>query len=414
MNSAPDSGKSNFFLILTLGALTALSPFSIDMYLPAFPQIAEDLGTTTAKVSLSLSSYFIGLSLGQLVYGPLLDRFGRKPPLYVGLIIYILASLGCMSVQSNESLILLRVAQALGGCAASVATMSMIRDLFSVREGAKVFSLLILVLGVSPLLAPTVGGLVTKVYGWHSVFMILAAIGTLLLLTVKFYLPESHKADPTVSLRPGPIFKNFIEILKEPQFYTYVFTGAVAFSGLFVYLAGSPIIFMEVFQVSGQVYSWIFAGISVGFIGMSQVNVILLRKHKNSDILRRALIVQTMIGLSLAGGTYLGLYGLPIVVGHLFLFLACFGLINPNAASMALAPFAKNAGSAAALMGFLQMGVGAAASMGVGVLGIQQIWPIALILFGTTFAAFMILIFGGRHIHHPTGEDSEGSQSIVH
>lgn len=406
MNSSSIQKQSHFFLILILGSLTALSPFSIDMYLPAFPEMAEALGTTTAKVSLSLSSYFIGLSLGQLVYGPLLDRFGRKPPVYVGLLLYIVASVACATVNTNESLIAYRLLQALGGCAASVATMAMIRDLFSVREGAKVFSLLILVLGVSPLLAPTIGGWVAHAYGWQPIFLILAVIGLILLLAVKFYLPESHQPDPSVSLRPGPIFKNFLEILKEPQFYTYVFTGAIAFSGLFVYLAGSPIIFMEVFQVSGQVYSWLFAGISIGFIGMSQVNVILLRKYRNSQILKTALIVQTLIGLSLIGGTFFQVYGLPIVVGHLFLFLACFGLINPNAASMAMAPFAKNAGSAAALMGFLQMGVGAMASMGVGVLGIREIWPIALILFGTTFTALLILIFGSRNIHHSTGEDS--------
>ncbi|SMD00591.1 Bcr/CflA family efflux MFS transporter [Pedobacter nyackensis] len=169
--------KKYYSLILILGSLTALGPFSIDMYLPGFPAIAADLRTNTSMVALSLSSFFIGISAGQLLYGPLLDRFGRKKPLYIGLLVYILASAGCAFATSIDALIILRFIQALGSCAATVAAVAMVRDLFPVKENAKVFALLMLVLGVSPMIAPTLGGYVTVALGWHSIFLILLGLG---------------------------------------------------------------------------------------------------------------------------------------------------------------------------------------------------------------------------------------------
>lgn len=223
------STKTYFLLILLLGSLTALEPFSIDMYLPGFPAIARDLHTTAAKVSLSLSGYFIGISLGQLLYGPLLDRFGRKPPLYVGLIVYILASAGCAAASSIEGLIIMRVIQAIGSCAAAVASVAMVRDLFPVKDNAKVFSLLLLVVGASPMIAPTVGGYVTAAWGWQAVFLILLGMGVTILVATALWLPASYAPDRSISLKPRPILTNFGQVLREPQFYTYALTGAIAF-----------------------------------------------------------------------------------------------------------------------------------------------------------------------------------------
>ena len=175
------SKQQYFFLILILGSLSALGPFSIDMYLPGFPAIAQDLNTTAARVTLSLSSFFIGISAGQLLYGPLLDRFGRKKPLYVGLLVYVLASLGCAAIHTINGLIVLRLVQAVGSCAAGVAAMAMVRDLFPVKDSAKVFALIMLVIGLSPMIAPTAGGYVTTAFGWQAVFVVLAAMGALLL-----------------------------------------------------------------------------------------------------------------------------------------------------------------------------------------------------------------------------------------
>jgi DHA1 family bicyclomycin/chloramphenicol resistance-like MFS transporter len=390
--------KNNFYLILILGSLTALSPFSIDMYLAAFPLMAKFFNTDVAQVSLTLSSYFIGLASGQLFYGPLMDRFGRKKPLFVGLMIYILASVGCAFSQTVESLIVLRFIQAVGGCAASVGAFAMVRDLFEPRESAKVFSLLILILGVSPLLAPTIGGYLAIYFGWTSVFVVLAVGSTTLLAVVMRFLPESHQADKSHVLRPLPILKNYFSILREARFYTYAFAGALGFSGLFVYLAASPTIFMEIFKVSEQVYGWIFALIAMGLVGMSQLNVVLLKKFKNEQILLGALSVLAITSLVFFICAYNGWYNVYSVVATMFIFLSCLGLSNPNSSALAMAPFGAKAGSAAAMLGFLQMGIGASASVFVGIMKAQQLFPLAGIFVVTSFLALTVYIFGSKKI----------------
>jgi DHA1 family bicyclomycin/chloramphenicol resistance-like MFS transporter len=381
-------------LILILGSLTALGPFSIDMYLPGFAGIAKDLNTSVANVSLTLSSYFIGISAGQLLYGPLLDRFGRKKPLFWGLLVYILASLGCAFVTDIDVFIGLRFIQAVGSCAAAVASVSMVRDLFPVKDIPKVFSLLMLVVGLSPMLAPTIGGYITEDYGWHTVFFILMFMGIIILLASQMFLPNSYEPNLTISLKPKPIITNFISIIKVPQFYTYAFSGAIAFSGLFTYVAASPILFMDIFKVDPKSYGWIFAFMSLSFIGASQLNSLLLRKFSSEKMIFGALLSQSIIAvvfLVLTMNDMLGLYG---TIAMLFLFLACLGISNPNTAGLTLAPFSRNAGSASALMGAIQLGFGAFASFLVGVFVKDSMTPIVVIIAVTTIAAFIVLNIG--------------------
>ena len=205
----PRSSRSNLLIILILGALSTVSPFSIDMYLPAFPQIAHDLGTTPAQISLSVSGYFIGLALGQLFYGPLLDRLGRKRPLYAGLSLFTVASFGCIAVRSPELFIAFRLLQALGGCVAQVGAIAMVRDFFPARESAKILSLLMLVLSVSPLFAPSIGSLIATTIGWPWIFVILAAFAVFLIIVIGSLLPEGHRPDPEISLLPRAILEGF-------------------------------------------------------------------------------------------------------------------------------------------------------------------------------------------------------------
>ncbi len=411
---APNSLKiPKPLLIFILGTLTALSPFSIDMYLSAFPDIARGLNTTVAKVSLSLSSYFVGLALGQLFYGPLLDRFGRKRPLYAGISIYILASVGCLMSHSIEALIAFRLIQALGGCVAGVASMTMVRDLFTTKESAKVFSLLILILGASPLLAPTIGGYIATAFGWPAVFIALIVGAALLLTAVFFILPETRGSDTSITLKLGPILKVYATILREPQFYAYSLSGAVAFSGLFVYVAGSPIIFMEIFKVTPQVYGWIFAGLSVGFIGASQFNIICLKRFRNDQILRAALTVQATAGVLFLAGTLTGGLSFVSTLILLFFILGSIGFANPNAAALALAPFKKNGGSAAALLGFLQMSLGATASIGVGIIGSETVLPTAAILAASGTLGLVVLTIGTRKIVVKVNT-TEGDPFVAH
>jgi len=385
-----------FYLILILGMLTAIGPFSIDMYLPAFPDIAKSLNTSIAQVMLSLSSFFIGISIGQFVYGPLLERFGRKKPLYLGLCIYLLATIGCAMATSADSLIAFRFLQALGGCAGMVTARAIVRDLFEVKQNAKIFSTLMLVVAVSPIIAPTLGGYVTAVLGWRYIFVMLIVLVLIIIAGVYFLLPESKQPNPAFSLRPAAIVNNFLEIVKQPQFYTYAVTGAVAYGGLCAYISGSPNVFMEIFHVNEKQYGWIFAVIAIGIISASQVNNLALRKTSSEQIIKIALCCQTVIGLAFILITFLGLNNVYNTILLMFLFLSCQGFIFPNASALTLASFGHNAGSASALMGGIQMSVGAGASAIVSVLQNRTAWPMAGVMASCSILALSIFILGRK------------------
>ncbi|HEY0175358.1 MAG TPA: multidrug effflux MFS transporter, partial [Pedobacter sp.] len=358
--------------------------------------------------------FFIGISAGQLLYGPLLDRFGRKKPLYIGLIVYILASVGCAYANSIDALIVWRCVQAIGSCAAAVASVAMVRDLFPVQENAKVFALLMLVVGVSPMVAPTVGGYVTTAFGWHSVFLVLMLLGVMNLLASIFGLPDSYQPDHTLSLKPKPIIKNFIVVLREPQFYTYAFTGAVAFSGLFAYVAGSPLLFMDIFAVKEETYGWIFAFLSIGLIGASNLNTVVLRKYSSEQVIFAALICQAIIGIVFVVGSMNGWFGLPATIFLLFIYLACLGFANPNTSALSLAPFSKNAGSASAMMGAVQMGLGTLASIGVSLFDTRSSLPMVAIMASTSIIALAILFFGRKNIKEKVTADKDNPGAVFH
>jgi DHA1 family bicyclomycin/chloramphenicol resistance-like MFS transporter len=391
--------QSRIVLIILLGLLSAIGPFSIDMYLPGFPAIARDLHTTVDAVSYSLSSFFIGICVGQLVCGPLLDRYGRKMPLIIGLLIYIVATIGCALSSSIEMLIVFRLFQALGGCVGMVAPRAIVRDVFPLDENAKIFSLLILVLGVSPILAPTVGSYVIATFGWNAVFMVLTVITAVILLAV-FKMRESKQPDPTFSLKAGPILSSFIFVMKEPQFFTYALAGGVSSAGLFAYLSGSPFVFMNFFGVSEQQYGGIFAFIAGGLIASSQLNNLLLRKFSSEQLMKNVLIIQCAIGAVLLVGSSFNVLGLYGTVFLIFLFLSCQGFCFPNSAALSMAPFTREAGSASALMGALQMGLGSLASTAIGLLTPRTPMPMTAVMSVCTLLGLIILFIGKKRIQH--------------
>lgn len=383
-----------FFLIVLLGALTTISPFSIDMYLPAFEQIAKDFGTTPARVSLSLSSYFIGLAAGQLLYGPLLDRFGRKRPLYFGLTVYVLASIGCMQSTTVEMLMIFRLLQAMGGCVALVAARAMVRDFFPVEESVRIFSYLVLMIGLSPLLAPTVGGFVTAHLGWQWIFIILSIIAIIILSACAFFLPEGREPDPTISLGFKPVIRTFIDVIRQPQFRVYTLAGAFAFAALFVYVGGSPLIFLDIFRVQPQQYGMIFALLSVGFIGASQLNVPISRRFRSARVFRFALTGQVITALIFLLGSWLHWFGLVGTIAMFFLTLFFVGMMNPNSMALALAPFDRNLGTASALIGSIQIGIAALVTSLVGAVNAHESFQIIAILACSGIVAYLIMIVG--------------------
>jgi len=395
------SRNANLLIILILGALSTVSPFSIDMYLPAFPQIAHDLNTSQAEISLSVSGYFVGLACGQLFYGPLLDRFGRKPPLYAGLSLFVLASVGCATARSPEVFIAFRLLQAIGGCGAGVGALAMVRDFFPVEESAKIISLLILVISVSPLFAPSLGSLITSSFGWPWIFAVLGGYALILVAVLALALPEGHKPDPGISLRPKAIVSEFVKIIALLQFRTYAIAGAFSFAGLFVYVTGAPIIFIGVYHLDQKTFGLVFAGLACAFIGGSQFNIWLLKRHQDQKIFRTALICQTIVVIVLLAGAWLDWYGLASNIVLLFLYLPFCGMAYPNAAAIALAPFSRNVGSASALLGFLQMAVGAFASTGVGLLHASSSLPIYAVM-----AVFAVIGLGILSISHARVQNS--------
>ena len=393
------SRRQQFFIILILGTISTISPFSIDMYLPGFPAIAKDLRTSISQVQLSLTAYLVGISVGQLLYGPLLDRFGRKRPLYAGLAVYMLASVGCALSTSIETLILMRLLQALGGCVGMVAAQALVRDLFPVDKIAQVFSLLTLVVAISPMIAPTIGGYATVAFGWHSIFIILAIITALILVGIVYMLPNGRTADASLSLRPQAVLSNFYTVLKQPQFLTYAVTGGIAASAPFAYIAGSPDVFMTIYKVSEQEYGWIFAFLAVAILAPNQLNHLLLKRFTSEQIVFATLVYQSVVGVFLVLGTWAGWYGQYGLILMLFAFLCGQGLVAPNASALSLAPFTRHAGSAAALMGSFRMGFGALISGAVSVLHNNTAIPMVCMMQFCVVSGLLILLIGQRVIH---------------
>ncbi|WP_242916979.1 Bcr/CflA family multidrug efflux MFS transporter [Pontibacter liquoris] len=407
------SRKQHFLVILILGALATISPFSIDMYLPGFPAIARDLQTTIAQVQLSLTSYLIGISVGQLVYGPLLDRFGRKNPLYIGLVIYIIASVGCALTRSPEALIGMRFLQAIGGCAGMVAAQALVRDIFPVNKTAQAFSLLTLVIAVSPMVAPTVGGYVTAAFGWHAIFVALAVITALILVGVFFALPEGRSADPSISLRPRAVLQNFYTVLRQPQFLIYTLAGGIATAAPFAYIAGSPDVFMNLYHVSEQEYGWIFAFLAFAMIGSTQLNHGLLKRFRSEQIIQVTLLYQTAVGILLVAGVWYGWFGKYSLILLLFVFLTGQGLTNPNASALSLAPFTKHTGSASALMGSFRMAMGGLVSAAVSVLHSNTALPMVAVMALCVITGLVALFVGNASVRYNASKQAVEEDTSV-
>jgi DHA1 family bicyclomycin/chloramphenicol resistance-like MFS transporter len=280
----------------------------------------------------------------------------------------------------------------LGGSAAWVGAVAMVRDFFPVEHSARVFSLLFLIIGVSPLAAPTIGGFIVTTLGWQAIFIGLIIVTLLFLFFVFFFLPEGHQPDPTISLEIKPMLLTFRDILKDPGFNKFAIAGSFSFCTLFVYVAGSPIIFMEMYHVSPKMYGAIFALLSVGFIGGGQINIQLMKKFTSEKIFRSALIAQVMASVVFLLGVASGWFGLYEIITMFFICLSCLGLINPNANALALAPFTRTIGSASALLGFIQIGLASIASAGAGLFNAISAVPSVLLMTVTSGLALLIFV----------------------
>jgi DHA1 family bicyclomycin/chloramphenicol resistance-like MFS transporter len=377
-------------ITLVLGALTAFAPMSVDMYLPSLPAIGRGLRADMPMVQMTLAAFFVGLSLGQALYGPLADRFGRKAPLYGGIVLYVLASVACALAPDIESLIAARFVQAAGGCAGVVIARAVVRDLFEAQDAARMFSVLMLVMGAAPILAPVAGGQLLVQFGWRSIFWALAVFGSLCLLASLAWLPETHQA-ARAELSLGGALRVYGRLLTDRRFLGYALGGGLAASGLFAYIAGSPFVFIELYGVPAQHYGWLFGTNALALIVGSQINRRLLRKHPAQRVLRVAGGVTLAFGILLLLLVSTGLGGFAGVALPLFGFVASLGFVFPNTTALALAPQSGRAGSASALLGALQFALATVASGLVGALHNATALPMAAVIALCTVGSFVAL-----------------------
>ncbi len=361
---------------------------AIDLYLPGLPAIATEFGARPSAVQFTLASFFVGMALGQVIHGPLADRYGRKPPLYAGLALFALASLGCALASNITTLILLRFAQAVSGCAGVVIARAVVRDRFDAHTSAKIYSLLMLVMGLAPILAPFLGGWILLFASWRAIFVVLALFGLACLVGVWRYLPETRPANAAAVGGIGTALRGYGQILRDRRFTGYAFAGGFAQAGMFAYITGSPHVFIDLYGVPAHHYGWLFGLNAVGLIASSQYNRRLLRRESADSILRRANRWTVFAGLLLLATAVIGWGGLPVLLVPLFVYMVSIGFTAPNAMANALAHQGARAGSASALIGTLQFGVATVASALVGLLGHGSALPMATVIAGCGLLAY--------------------------
>lgn len=379
-------------LIFVLGVIAALGPLSIDMYLPAFPEIARDLNTTSKSVSLTLTSYFIGISLGQLFYGPIMDKYGRKKPLILGLSIFLISALACSFTPNINTLILFRFTLAVGGCAGMVASRAIVRDLFDDKEIARVFSTLILIMGVAPILAPALGSWMINIFNWRYIFIFLSVFSAMLIILVVYTLPESNLNRAKAKLKLNSSLVNYYHVLKNPLFLNYALSGTFSMAAMFTYIAGSPLVLIEIYGLEEHNYAYIFGLNAAGFIVGSQVNSFLLRKKDTERLSFSTNGLAVIIGIAFLLVSVFTDISLNSFLIFLFSIMFLLGFVNPNTSALAIIPFSQNAGVASALLGSLRMLSGALASALLSVFySGTELSMVALILFFLC-ASFAFLI----------------------
>ena len=355
-------------LLALLGLLAALGPFSIDTYLPSLPALAADLGTTADRAQATLSAYFVGLAAGQLVLGPVSDRFGRRAPLVGGLLLYVLASGLCALAPSIGWLWAGRALQAFGACTGLIASRAVLRDLYSPRDMARALSLIMLVMGLAPIIAPIAGSAVAAWLGWRAIFVGLAVYGVFALLLTGRRLPETLPSDAREDLDPARILRTYGSLLVEPVFLANTLVGGFVQAGLFAYIASSSFVFIEVYGLGSTAFAMLFGINAIGLILGSQVNARLLRTQRPSTVLRGALALYVLSTTVLLGVVLSGLSSVVAVALPLWFAVSSLGFCFPNATALAMEPAGKKAGSAAALLGTLQYGLAGLSSYASGLL----------------------------------------------
>jgi len=382
---------SNHYLRITiiLSMLVALGPMATDLYLPSFPAITKAFNVSSSEVQLTLSIYLIGFAMGQLIYGPLSDQFGRKPVLIVGLLIFVISSVMATLATSIEALIFIRLFQALGGCAGPVLGRSMVRDLYQPAESAIMLSHISTVMALAPAVAPIVGGYLTVYFGWEANFWFLFVYGLIALIVYIFNMSETINQKNPNALKLKQLFKNYFSIIKHREWLYYTLICAFAYSGLFVFLSGSSFVLIDFLEVAEEHFGYFFAVVIIGYMTGTQLTARLVKYYRSIVLIRIGCIIALTSGLIMFLLSIIGLYSVfSIIVPHFF-FMASVGVIMPLTIAGALAPFPHMAGAASALFGMLQMLI--AAILG-GLVGFFHTGTPTIMATGIAFAGAMTFL----------------------
>jgi DHA1 family bicyclomycin/chloramphenicol resistance-like MFS transporter len=358
----------HFELLVLLGLLQAMAPVSIDMYLPAMPELERVFHASTSAVESTMVTFLIGFALGQLLYGPITDRFGRKPPLYFSLVIFTLSSIACAFAPSIAVMSAMRLVQAIGACGGSVITRAMVRDLFPPSELRRVFSMLILVLGVSPILAPLFGSYLLLWFGWRAAFIAQATVGTLLFIAMHFRLRESMPDEARRPLEIASIKAAYARLFADKTFMAASAVCGFSSAGAFAYIAAAPFVFISLYKVPTQQFGWLFGSVAAGMVAASQINGRMPHRIPLWRILRIANAVQLVAALVLVASVLTGIGGLPVVYFGVFVYIAAQGFVFPNGSAIAMTRHGDIAGSASALLGTNQFLIAALATSFLGFL----------------------------------------------
>lgn len=368
--------------VMMLGVMVAIGPLSIDMYLPAFPSMAEDFGVSVSVIAKSVPAYFIGLVFGQLFYGPFSDRVGRVKPMYLGMTIFIIASIICATTNNEYVLFAARTLQALGACVTAVVTRAAIRDTLNPVQTARAFSLMVLVMGVAPILAPSLGAMILQVADWHAVFWFLAGFGLLNLILTKLFLKETLKPEYRNTKPMRETFGQYLSLIKDGRFMLPALAAGLLQGAFFIYLSISSELFMVNYHLTEQQFAIAFGTNAFGFIALTQVNQLLTKRFDLVQLLRVGALIQLIASscLLVLGLMFGGQADFYLVFLSIFICIAGLGFTQPNAAAIALAFQKSRAGMASAMQGALQFSVGIFGGLLIGLFELNPVTKLGIIV----------------------------------
>ncbi len=372
--------SDRLLFILTLGALTALGPLAIDLYLPAIPTIARDMNEPLSTIQFTLSAYTIGFALGQLIYGPMSDRFGRRKILFPGLIAYIITNALAAFCETGLQLIIVRILQAMAGAAVMVTIPAMVRDLFPRKESAKVMSSVLMVMTVAPLVAPLLGGQILKFAGWESLFLFLAILAGFAFILASIRIPETLSDDKKLIVPISQIGKTYLTILKNREAVGLILCHGFFFGGMFAFIAGSPFIYIELFGVKPENYGLLFGVNILGIMVTNMVNIRIINQFELFTLVKAGCCVAAVSALILLTVSELEIGGLTGLIIPIVCYVACISFTGPNSNALALSHFPKSAGTANAVAGALRFGIGGLATAVVGFFHDGSTLPMVMVM----------------------------------